>query len=330
MSTRRSDGYQWDHGAQYFSPKTDAFSVAVSEWVEQGWCDAWAGEHCVWSSEGGVSPDPKAAAALRYVGTPGMNAICRGLLDGVEARYETRAVAMRRGGGGGADRGWVLEHAKSGSALGEYDFLICTDKTAAAQHRKDLDRELLDDFVQPASAVPSVPSLALMVAVEQTRCGFDSLLLEGHPTFSWLARDSSKPGRRQGGGMECWVAHASPDCAKRLLKSSRRRGGGGPRGVREAVVRELVPPLQRLLSELSDAVGAAPPEVLVAEGHRWGAAFPASSFAAAGSGEGRFYLDERNAFAACGDYFSPFPGRVEGAWISGTLLADALLARQAT
>ena len=155
--------------------------------------------------------------------------------------------------------------------------------------------------------------------------------------------------------MECWVAHASPDCAKRLLKSSRRRGGGGPRGVREevargalytshegpsserlystfpqAVVRELVPPLQRLLSALSDAVGAAPPEVLVAEGHRWGAAFPASSFAAAGSGEGRFYLDERNAFAACGDYFSPFPGRVEGAWISGTLLADALLARQAT
>lgn len=34
--------------------------------------------------------------------------------------------------------------------------------------------------------MPSVPSLALMVAVEQTRCGFDSLLLEGTPTVSWL------------------------------------------------------------------------------------------------------------------------------------------------
>ena len=217
---------------------------------------------------------------MRYVGTPGMNTICRGLLDGVEARYETRAVAMRRGGGGGADRGWVLEHAKSGSALGETDSprlgpthglfpetllrpspqasttfssaptrrwrrhlrLVASPEPSPSsllgaaplgggaapkgprsgaprrlcaagdhgavrplQHANPSQKfsgaylqaptprsfatlaslSLLGPFLQ-ASAVPSVPSLALMVAVEQTRCGFDSLLLEGTPTVSSL------------------------------------------------------------------------------------------------------------------------------------------------
>ena len=33
-----------------------------------------------------------------------------------------------------------------------------------------------------------------------------------------------------------------------------------------------------------------------------------------------------HGFAACGDYFTPFSGRVEGAWLSGSSLADELLA----
>mmetsp|Transcript_40112 Transcript_40112/g.93612 ORF Transcript_40112/g.93612 Transcript_40112/m.93612 type:complete len:376 (-) Transcript_40112:52-1179(-) len=317
MSTRRAREFQWDHGAQYFSPKSEPFARVVDDWVARRWCAAWTGAHCVWSVESGVSEDPKAASA-RYVGSPGMNAICKGLLEGegIDTRYETRAVAKPRGGGSG---GWILQHAKSGRALGEFDFLVCSDKTAAMQHRKDLDRTVLADFVRPASAVPSVPSLALMVAMQATHLRFDSLLLNEHPTFSWLARDSSKPGRSRADGVECWVAHASPDCAKRLLS-----GGGRPSAIREAVVHELVPPFQALVSELSDAVGP-PPKVLLAQGHRWGAAFPTACLDSCGSGRSQFYLDEPNRFAACGDFFSPYPGRVEGGWISGTSLADALL-----
>jgi len=36
MSTRRAENYQWDHGAQYFTPKTEAFARAVDEWEERG------------------------------------------------------------------------------------------------------------------------------------------------------------------------------------------------------------------------------------------------------------------------------------------------------
>ena len=36
MSTRRAESYQWDHGAQYFTPKTEGFARAVDEWQARG------------------------------------------------------------------------------------------------------------------------------------------------------------------------------------------------------------------------------------------------------------------------------------------------------
>lgn len=328
MSTRRAGVYQWDHGAQYFSPKTEQFARAVDEWCANGWCDVWDGDHCVWSAEAGVSRDPKASGVKRYVGRPGMNAICKGLLAGIDARFETRAAARRNPRGG-----WRLENAKTGAPLGDFDLVICTDKTAAALHRQDLDREHLDAFVRPAAAVRSHPSLALLVATQPTGLAFDSLLLEDHPHFAWLSRDDSKPGRQRSDGAECWLAHASAQVTGRLVAASKQsRGKSRPHALRAAIVRELLPSFEALLADLhpgsakaelggGEAKGGTS-EVLLAQGHRWGAAFPLAPL----DGGDRFYLDREGAFAACGDYFTPFPGRVEGAWISGSSLADALLA----
>ena len=325
-STRRSGAYQWDHGAQYFTPKTDEFAGAVDEWRASGSCEVWEAAHCVWSADGGVSPDPMAGTNKRYVGSPGMNAICKGLLSEVdETRYETRAAAKRNERTGG----WALTHAKTGAALGEFDFLICTDKTAALRHRSDLDQDLLRGFVAPASAVRSHPSLALMVATTATRLKFDSLLLDDHKAFSWLARDDSKPGRPRVDGVECWVAHASPGFTQRLLDASKKesRRKRSPNALRSAIVRGLLPQFEALVSELGGGRGRGGDlKVLVAQGHRWGGAFPVAPFGgASGARDGPFYLDREHAFGACGDFFSPFPGRVEGAWVSGTSLASDLL-----
>ena len=71
--------------------------------------------------------------------------------------------------------------------------------------------------------------------------------------------------------------------------------------------------------ELPDLGGDAP-NVRLAQGHRWGAAFPLSSL------DGDFYVDEARDFAACGDYFADLPARVEGAHLSGSRLAASLLA----
>ena len=100
-----------------------------------------------------------------------------------------------------------------------------------------------------------------------------------------------------------------PETFESISKTKIRRLG-------TAVVRDLVPEFERLVSEL----GGGPVEVLMAQGHRWGVAFPLQSF------EDAFYFDANNNFGACGDYFTPHSGRVEGAWSSGSALAAAILA----
>ena len=276
----------------------------------------WEGEHCIWTASTGLAADPKAAAAKRYVGSPGMNALCKGLLEGVQTVYETRAVAKPRAPG----PGWTLENGKSGELLGDFDFLICSDKTAAMRHRTDLDKSLLGKFTRPACSVPSARGLALMLATSETNTGFASLLLDEHRAFSWVARDDSKPGRGRTDGVECWVAQASPAWTKRFFET--HRGTRHANAIRAAVARELVPEFEALVRDLN---GGARPDVLYSQGHRWGAAFPTDHFDPKVADQ--FYLDPNAAFAACGDFFSPFPGRVEGGWISGSSLADALLQR---
>lgn len=312
MSTRRAQTYQFDHGAQYFSPKTDAFAAAVDKWCAAGLCAPWTGEKSIWTADRGVSPDPKAAMATRYVGSPGMSSICQGLLGSVKTVCDTRAVAKR------SSEGWALHHGKSGKSLGDFDFLICSDKTSAARHRSDYDSVLLNGFAGPASAVRSTRSLALMVATRETGLGFASLLLDDHPAFSWVARDDSKPGRERTDGAECWVAHSSPAFAEHFLKNFHQKTS--PNAMRDAIVTELLPHFKTLVSDLNGGVVL---QVLLAQGHRWGAAIPTTAFDPSVGTD--FYLDSDLAFAACGDYFTSFPGRVEGGWISGTSLADAIL-----
>jgi len=224
--------------------------------VRSGLVQVWEGEHCIWTGHGGIAADPKAAIAKRYVGSPGMNAVCRGLLEGVNTIYETRAVAKPRAGGAG----WALENGKSGKPLGDFDFLICSDKTAAMRTRSDLDKRLLREFTQPASRVESARGLALMLATRKTSLTFASLLLEEHPAFSWVARDDLKPGRERTDETECWVAHASPAWVKRFFEA--QQGVRSADAIRAAVTRELVPEFEALVRHLN---GVGSPHVLFAQ-----------------------------------------------------------------
>ena len=371
MSTRRTgDKYRWDHGAQYFSPKTEAFANVVNnDWKKKGWCDVWNGRHCVWTREhSSVIIDPN--SMHRYVGTPGMNAICKGMLEDVNTVYGTRAVAKPTVDRSRNDApGWTIRNGKTGEHLGEYDFLICTDKTSAMQYRNDIDiynpkgkdkkdgggssssssSSVMDDFIRPARRIRSNRGLALMLAFTTTSDGqffdFDSLTLDGHPHFSWLSRDDSKPGRRMGSGegdrgvdnnIQCWVAHASPKFIEEFFESHKGRIRHAA-AARQAIINKLVPKFEDLMRDLggggsndtngTEAVIAelSPVKILMVQGHRWGAAVPVSSFSGGNGSVGKpFHLDVGSAFAACGDYFGPHPGQVEGGWISGLNLADAL------
>ncbi len=118
----------------------------------------------------------------------------------------------------------------------------------------------------------------------------------GEDVIGWAARNSAKPGRS---GPETWVVQATPDWSRRHLEAD-------PDWVAAT-----------LTVALSKTVGAALPESAGIASHRWRFARSAAD----GSGA---ILDRARRLGVCGDWL--IGPRVEAAWLSGSSLAQRILA----
>ena len=115
-------------------------------------------------------------------------------------------------------------------------------------------------------------------------------------------------------------------------------GGGGGRtldeireGIRRTMVDDFLRAIPLLESITNDndnanveahgADAALPrPRVIHSAGHRWGAAFPANALV-----DKDCHIDGAGRYVACGDYFGPHHGTVEGAYLSGRAAAYRLI-----
>lgn len=121
--------------------------------------------------------------------------------------------------------------------------------------------------------------------------------------LAWLIRNDSKPGRSADAGCAYWVAQATADWSRTHLRAS-------PAEVEEA---------------LALAVGEWLPEPVQWHGtwlYRWRFASALRGNAVGGR---KFWYDPALGLAVCGDFVGG--AGVEGAWLSGTALADALIGR---
>jgi len=120
--------------------------------------------------------------------------------------------------------------------------------------------------------------------------------IETRGTIFRAARNGSKPGR---GPDECWVIQANPEWSRDHLEAEREEIAAS------------------LLQELAALAGTALPVPLVARAHRWRFALPLG-------GRGGPLWNPLLRLGACGDW--TLDGSVEGAWLSGTGLADQVAA----
>jgi predicted NAD/FAD-dependent oxidoreductase len=147
----------------------------------------------------------------------------------------------------------------------------------------------------PAS-VRSEPCWAVMAAFADTLAVDADTLRDADAPISWAARNSAKPERA---GSECWVLHASPARSRELIDCDR----------------EEVAPI--LLADFFAQAGAPPVAPIHLAAHRWLYAMPQAV-----RGEPARY-DGAARIGIAGDYLhSP---RIEGAWLSGRALAEAVL-----
>ena len=229
MSTRRGDGWQCDHGAQYFTARDPAFIDEVAQWERAGVAALWRPRLTVL---GGGAAELEQRSVARFVGVPRMNAPAEWLSSGLVVKNRVAIRHIRH-----EDGNWRLrsdEQALYPEHFAAVLFAIPAPQAAA------LLEPLLPLTALQASSVAMRPCWTLMLRLEQRYDpGYDAAFVNGGP-LRWIARDNSKPGRVGG---EVWVAQAGaewseahidlPDdeVAALLTAEFRRLGGPAPAAV---------------------------------------------------------------------------------------------------
>ena len=231
LATRRvEEDMVFDHGAQYFTARSPKFSDFIQSAVADYSVTAWAPE---------LQGPIERSAEARYVGTPSMNGFVKTLADGIEVHRQTRISLVEN-----VEGTWFLT-SDIGNHYEKFDVVVCT--APAPQARELLLKQ--PDVIDQIGNVTIDPCWALMIAFEDPVDTFIDAFRDKSNPITWLARNSSKPGRS--GHTECWVAHASPRWSKANLERDP-----------EDVALDLI-------NRLPSVMGTKLPDIKYATAHRW-------------------------------------------------------------
>uniref|UniRef100_A0ACD5WEA0 Uncharacterized protein n=1 Tax=Avena sativa TaxID=4498 RepID=A0ACD5WEA0_AVESA len=208
MAQRREvmeDGTElrFDHGAPYFTVSNDEVARVVGGWEARGLVAEWKAMFACFDRESGKFRDfDKEGTTKKYVGVPGMNSICKSLCqeDGVMAKFGVTIGKMD----------WLQDRSSwslaslDGKDLGNFDYVVATDKNVASQKVSGLTGKPppLDLSVFPHLAtmfqdIPVRPCFALMLAFSEplAMVPVQGFSFYNSDSLSWAFCDSSKPER---------------------------------------------------------------------------------------------------------------------------------------
>lgn len=279
LATRRIDsGPAFDHGAQYVTARSAAFRATLAAAIKVGAAVRWRP-----ATAAGIDP----ATEDWITGIPGMSALVKPLAAGLNLNIACEVTAAER-----EAAGWRVRTARL--AAGEcFDLLVSTVPAPQARRLFSAER----DIAEALDGVTMAPCWALMLVLASPVTGVPDVLQGSSATLSWLARNSSKPGRDA--AKECWIAHAAPDWSSSHLELER-----------EPVAALLVDAAQRML-------GDARPRVEQAIAHRW-------RYARTVKPLGQPCLASRDGTLFLGGDWTQ-GARVESAFDSGRAIAQAII-----
>ncbi|GAA4434941.1 NAD(P)/FAD-dependent oxidoreductase [Bremerella cremea] len=266
MATRRVPEHDiaFDHGAQYFTIRSQPIEQHLQKWLSAGIVAPWDGKVVV------LRPNelPEVEPTSRYVAVPAMNALGKHLAESLDIRLNTRIESAQH-----SSSGWVLT-STDGQKFGPFDVLVCTappEQTNAILGATSPFRgTLVDQQFDPCWAT-------LVHFPSRIDVDFDAAFVHENP-LRWICRNNSKPGRNA--EHECWVLHASGSWSRENL---------------ECQPEEITP---RLLEAFAKATGANLPEPIYAASHRWRYSAPVEPL------DRSYLWDPTVRLGICGDWCS--------------------------
>ncbi len=204
MSTRRANGWQCDHGAQYFTAQHPDFRAEVARWQHAGVAELWDPRLQVL---GGCNLPDQEQGIRRYVGVPGMTAPARSLCDTLALTTQITIQRISR-----QPDGWYLYTAANGRLDKRFDAVLLS---LPAPQAAMLLREAAPELTTVANSANMRGCWCLMVRFDfALPLPFDAAFVNTGP-LRWIARDTSKPGRSR---QETWVLHATADWSEAHLE----------------------------------------------------------------------------------------------------------------
>ncbi|MEE4296635.1 MAG: FAD-dependent oxidoreductase [Wenzhouxiangella sp.] len=282
-ATRRQDGFAFDHGGQYFTARSPEFAAQTELWKSAGLVSAWTPQISVF----GERPDVVGRSpAERLVATPGMNAVLKSMASSLDCRFGWRAAELAY-----EHERWRVRRDQEDDWIEAGSLLV----TAPPQQSADLLSDV-SALATTIGAVPMNPCWAVMLGFDAPLNSRFDAAFDNEGPLSWMARNSSKPGRSG----EAWILHASAEWSRTHLE--REEGW---------VVRELLNAFRQRVP-----VALATPPAL-SRAHRWRYALAPKPLAQ------DCLIDSSNRLTVAGDWCAG--NRIEGAWISGKAAAEQIL-----
>ncbi|MBA4742612.1 MAG: FAD-dependent oxidoreductase [Azoarcus sp.] len=196
-ATRGGNGWQCDHGAQYFTARDPDFVAEVERWLEAGVVATWTPRLVVFD---GTQLHPKITDEKRFVARPRMSTLGRHLATGLSLRENTRVTALAH-----AADGWHLDTEEQGRLERAYSGVVVT---VPAPQASVMLASVASELAQIAANAPMHGCWALIARFDSDpQLDFEAAFVN-HGALSWVARDSSKPDRPTG---HTWLLHAPVD-----------------------------------------------------------------------------------------------------------------------
>ncbi|MBL8422865.1 MAG: NAD(P)-binding protein [Candidatus Accumulibacter phosphatis] len=204
MNTRRGDGWQCDHGAQYFTARHPDFRAEVARWQQAGVAGLWTPR--LWLFDGD-SPAGRESTVERFVGTPAMTAPARYLASTLTVQATTSIQQLRH-----RAPGWQVFSAEHGWLETRFAAVLLA---VPAPQAVPLLEQLAPELAALAGSAVMRGCWALLLRfAAPVDLPFDAAFVNQGP-LRWIARNSSKPGRS---GEETWLLHARAEWSEAHLE----------------------------------------------------------------------------------------------------------------
>ena len=288
----------FDHGAQYFTARSDTFKTTVENWVKEGSAALWTG--VVGSITKGLLV-PENQSHERFVGVPHMRSIVEDMTRDVNINLGHTVVKLQK-----ENQKWTFNFAEHASKSNFDLVVIALPPAQTATLLGTLDQTSdSNDLKIECEKVVLTPCWAVMVSFsEKINLEFDGLFVN-QSSISWVCRDSSKPQRAPG---ERFVIHASASWSLEHISDSPEKVS------------------QLLTSDFFEAIRATKQTPSLVASKLWRFAAPEeNSKAHENEKEAKRELVSKDlTLAICGDWCHG--ARVEGAFSSGLATAVKIIA----